>query len=432
MILKVRNIAKIKSADININGITVIAGENNTGKSTIGKVVFSVFNSTYNMEQKVKSDRIRKIIDLIYASIRELRFVDSSYNGDRTTVRAYTKLRVIKRSLVFELSKNLLELKDEQDIYIAVADFFERNRLMDSDGNVAEIINNVTKEIKYVIDIDDISVFSNIISRYFNQIFNYQINNLLEPDKKASAEIEIHNKHLKLDFTDEECIIDKIEYQTLHEAIYIDSPFLFDHMNDNRDFYESSYQDEYLLNKLVQEDSRQMNIFDEIIANDKLDEIIKMLKEVTPGSLKKNSDLDEYYIQYENVPLNIKNLSAGIKAFMIIRTLLEKNILKNKDILILDEPEIHLHPQWQLVYAELIVLLEKCLDLSIIITTHSPYFLDAVNTFAKHHGVSDKINFYLSDVEGKQAVFEDVTDNLEKIYEKLAKPFDQLDNIKYS
>ncbi|MDE6231796.1 MAG: hypothetical protein K2M60_00405, partial [Lachnospiraceae bacterium] len=229
MKLKVRNIAKIKSADININGITVIAGENNTGKSTIGKVVFSMFNSTYSMEQKVKNDRIKKIFHLISHSISEVRSLGISYNSEKT-VRSSSRLRAIKSSLVFELSKNLLELKDEQDIYITISDFFEKNRLMDLSDNVVEIINNVTKEIKYVIDIDDISVFSNIIGRYFNGVFNTQINNLLEPDKKAIAEIEIHKKHLKLDFIDEKCIIDKMEYQTLHEAIYIDSPFLFDHM----------------------------------------------------------------------------------------------------------------------------------------------------------------------------------------------------------
>lgn len=37
MNIKINNIAKINSADINITGITVIAGENNTGKSTVGK-----------------------------------------------------------------------------------------------------------------------------------------------------------------------------------------------------------------------------------------------------------------------------------------------------------------------------------------------------------------------------------------------------------
>lgn len=405
----------------------MLAGENNTGKSTIGKIVFSIFNSTYNMEQKVKNDRVRKVFELIYETIREVQHVDIPYNRGRDV-----KYRSIRGSLVIELSNKLVELKDEQEIYIMIADFFEKNGLMESSNDIVKIINSIAKEIKYVNDVDDISVFSNIIGSYFNGVFNTQINNLLEPDKKAIAEIEVHKKHLKLDFTDEKCIIDKMEFQTLHEAIYIDSPFLIDHINDNRNFYEVSYQDEYLLNKLIQENSKETNVFDEIIVNEKLDKIISMLNEVTSGKLIKNNDINKYFVRYENVPLNIKNLSTGIKAFMIIRTLLEKNVLKKKDVIILDEPEIHLHPQWQLIYAELIVLLEKSLDLSIIITTHSPYFLDAISTYSKHHGISEKTNFYLSDIEGKQAIFEDVTDNLEKIYEKLAKPFDELDSIKYN
>ena len=43
MKLRIKNFAKIEDADINIDGITVIAGENNTGKSTVGKIFFSLF-----------------------------------------------------------------------------------------------------------------------------------------------------------------------------------------------------------------------------------------------------------------------------------------------------------------------------------------------------------------------------------------------------
>lgn len=45
MQIKISNIGKIKEADVTINGITVIAGENNTGKSTVGKALYSIFNS---------------------------------------------------------------------------------------------------------------------------------------------------------------------------------------------------------------------------------------------------------------------------------------------------------------------------------------------------------------------------------------------------
>ena len=44
MKLRIRNVAKIEEADLELNGITIIAGNNNTGKSTIGKIVFSLFN----------------------------------------------------------------------------------------------------------------------------------------------------------------------------------------------------------------------------------------------------------------------------------------------------------------------------------------------------------------------------------------------------
>lgn len=52
--LKIENVAKIEHAEIEMNGITIIAGKNNTGKSTIGKVVFSLFNSLSNIEARLK------------------------------------------------------------------------------------------------------------------------------------------------------------------------------------------------------------------------------------------------------------------------------------------------------------------------------------------------------------------------------------------
>ena len=43
MKLHIENFAKIGTADIRLDGLTVIAGQNNTGKSTLGKVLYSFF-----------------------------------------------------------------------------------------------------------------------------------------------------------------------------------------------------------------------------------------------------------------------------------------------------------------------------------------------------------------------------------------------------
>lgn len=61
MRLNIKNFAKIKDADIIIDGITIIAGENNTGKSTVGKVLFSLFNSLQDIDNKILDDRAAAI-----------------------------------------------------------------------------------------------------------------------------------------------------------------------------------------------------------------------------------------------------------------------------------------------------------------------------------------------------------------------------------
>ena len=59
MELNIENFAKIKEANIIIDGITVIAGENNTGKSTVGKILFSIFNSLNNIEDVQFYDNVK-------------------------------------------------------------------------------------------------------------------------------------------------------------------------------------------------------------------------------------------------------------------------------------------------------------------------------------------------------------------------------------
>ena len=61
MKLTIDNFAKISHADISIDGITVIAGENNTGKSTVGKILFSLFNATSNFNDKILNQRMKEI-----------------------------------------------------------------------------------------------------------------------------------------------------------------------------------------------------------------------------------------------------------------------------------------------------------------------------------------------------------------------------------
>jgi predicted ATPase len=126
------------------------------------------------------------------------------------------------------------------------------------------------------------------------------------------------------------------------------------------------------------------------------------------------------------------NLSAGMKPFLIIKRLLEAGEIKEQGVLVFDEPEIHLHPEWQLKYAELLVALQKEFKLNILLTTHSPYFLNAIEVYSQKAGVSpDCINYYLSETQGDGCTVQEVTGNLGLVYQKLAEPFQVLENLRY-
>lgn len=56
---------------------------------------------------------------------------------------------------------------------------------------------------------------------------------------------------------------------------------------------------------------------------------------------------------------NLLDVATGVKSFAILQLLIKNGSLSDKTLLIMDEPESHLHPQWTVKYARLIVLLDK-------------------------------------------------------------------------
>lgn len=53
MKIRLKNIGLIDNSEVEIDGITVIAGENATGKSTVGKALYSIFNALHNIYDQI-------------------------------------------------------------------------------------------------------------------------------------------------------------------------------------------------------------------------------------------------------------------------------------------------------------------------------------------------------------------------------------------
>lgn len=171
------------------------------------------------------------------------------------------------------------------------------------------------------------------------------------------------------------------------------------------------------------------DVVDKIIASDKYKAIECIIDRVIKGNLIENKR-GIFTLQNEDFPdgLSVSNISTGVKSFLIIKKLITDNIISEKDVLIFDEPEIHLHPEWQILYAELLVLIQKYFDLTILLTTHSPFFLRAIEVYSRKYKIEDKCTYYVASVKNKYSVFERINDTAE-VYDKMADAFSVLNKI---
>lgn len=116
----------------------------------------------------------------------------------------------------------------------------------------------------------------------------------------------------------------------------------------------------------------------------------------------------------------LEECATGIKSFSILNFLYTRGLLNNRTLLIVDEPEAHLHPQWILEYAKVLVKLNRQLGVRLLLTTHSPDMLNAIRRVANVEEVPD-LRFYLAknDDLGKSLKYkyESLGRNVEPIFE---------------
>ncbi len=424
MRIELKNIGKIKAANIEINGITVIAGVNDTGKSTIGKTLFALFNGLFNVEKKIRKDKISAVH-------KHLRRVAEFMELPSSTILSRIYSAPLNKVNLHHLSKKIVDDKLDEDLIMATLkdNYFN---IIQPNEEINEIdINVLCSRINKIVNITPIESTNLILKRYLHTEFNGQINNVFNHED-GTINLEIKKKLLQLSIVDNEVYLkDDLLFNITDDIVYIDDPFVLDDLDHYN--LRMNYMGEYyghrthLLNQL-QPDNKS-NVIEELINQGQLQNVIEQMNMICPGQLRSKQNFVEYSI--DGLGVNVRNLSAGLKTFTILKELIINNVINQNGTIILDEPEIHLHPAWQLVLAELIVLLQIEFDLHILLTTHSPYFLNAIEVYTEKYKIKDKIKYYLSDCLDNSVIFNDVTNDIEKIYMLLAKPLQDLEDMRY-
>lgn len=418
MELSIQNLAKIKQADIELKGITVIAGENDSGKSTVGKTLAAMFDVFHEVNEYARTERNLALAQLLLAVVKEnddeaLNLYKNTFDG------AVDQVKLLAALMKYEL-------KDAESAKQVMRKIAQDKYGMDIKGDDG-IFNKISSQVEAIMSLTYRDILARRLEDKFNTVFSHQINSLYNLEE-AEVSLLVQGKVLRGKLLQNKCSGIYYEISLQHDAIFIANPYLIDYAYDSNRLSDSL--SENLTEKLRKK--KKENLLKNIIRQKNIQRFLDKLSKLVPGDfIEKNDDLYLNYTGMRNA-INVKNLSVGVKAFAIIRRLLENGWLEENGVLIFDEPEIHVHPKWQLVFAEIIIMLQKYFNMTILLTTHSPYFINALEVYSVKYGIRDLLTTYVSNIQEGMVEFENVTNHMDRVYTLLAEPFNELEELRFA
>lgn len=420
MKISLSNVAIVENAQIEIDGITVAAGLNGSGKTTVGKAIYASINAYKDLPKRILRARENSIYSAVSGILEKNAVFPRSGNYYST---AYSFID----SFPFYdfLDKEKSECAEILEKYVA-------NWAVDKESIEKEDMEEIFSSVLDVVTRKDEAYTKFLVESLFTGIFSKQIN-CLKNEKPARIVACFDDMELYSAFLNNELIENVNNIEFAQKAIYIESFHVLDLFKNNRIYSRTirgitaASRDLFQYLRTPDEDVEQS--FEDYENSKELKRIIEIIiTRVTHGKLNVDSNGNiDFYDNRTNHTVNISNLSAGIKVFVILQSLLENGNLNRGDILLIDEPEVNLHPEWQVAFAEILVLLQKEVGINVYVNTHSPYFTRAIEVKMAENGIHDKGRFYLLR-EQKNGLYkcEDVTSCPEKIYSMLYKPLDSL------
>ncbi|MBO5750501.1 MAG: ATP-binding protein [Bacteroidaceae bacterium] len=153
--------------------------------------------------------------------------------------------------------------------------------------------------------------------------------------------------------------------------------------------------------------------------------LIKRVKRVIGGEAKLVEDdvfggMEElrYVSEDGQIDIELAKAATGVKTFTYLQRLLQNGYLTDNTLLLIDEPEAHLHPQWIVEYARLLVLINKKLGVKIMIASHNPDMVAAIRSIAEKEEMLGNTHFYLAEknMDGSRYVYNDLGQEIDDIF----------------
>lgn len=133
------------------------------------------------------------------------------------------------------------------------------------------------------------------------------------------------------------------------------------------------------------------------------------------------------YKRNDQKVFDLRECATGIKSMALLQLLLKNRFLDENTLLIIDEPEAHLHPQWIVEYARILVLLHKKVKVKFFITSHSTDMVSAIKYISEKERVDRNVSFYVAQENSQHKYSYTYLENdIEPIFASFNKSFDIL------
>ncbi len=410
----IENFGKIQHAQFQVKPFTVIAGKNASGKSFITRALYSIFNTLNKDHLSIELEETLSRLGWY--------FEKRSITGDLTEE---DKRRFLdSRSVLADLEKRVSFVLEQVTLAEKFTQICALNEEIEQLSVNVLLLQNVellswkAAVLGYIRSLEILSenpknVFQNVLGWNIERslISNFQVNsarklksqNAMDSDD-TSIQFGDGICHLKITQVDLQLKLKTQEidiFQQIDNVVYLESPIYWkikdvlkewiDLRNDpslrkdrKHKQKELKKAPQYILDTfaLLDADVIQDEVFEELV------ELKNKIDKCIGGQIQISQSGDLQFISQnqsgESFGVDLNQTASGTTSLGLISLLLEKNVIVPNSVLIMDEPEVNLHPQWQQVMIQVLYQLSIS-GVKIIMASHSFDMMSTIERMMELH-----------------------------------------------
>lgn len=390
----------IRKADLEMSGITVVAGVNGCGKSTLSRWLYYVVNVISSFDNLLFADFRNQIVKSFQKYTKVLEDM-AVFVGDEKLKRYEHCLSLLSMVTLNDGGTSKLNIYYERavDCLDEMLAFFMLKE--QNPKQVKRVLNlfGLTDVKHFQEDLEKLAIqeFSKHDMAYRKLKTERQKDFLIDKISSSYFEKDSFPKDISFKEDDVELLLEHVgKAYSLDNAIYMGTPTAI----------SLRQSDKVLLNDLKSKvNSRNV---DSSNGND-IQDLLAVVNGMLNGAIVEKENFDEvdlFYRSKNGTEIRLEDVASGFKPLAYMGRLIENGWLTESTLLEIDEPETNLHPQWVVEFAHLLVLIHKTLGTKILITSHNPDMVSAIKYISEAEGIAENTRFYLAEQSDGSALYE--------------------------